>query len=205
MSTQFWINDPTILLNRDHISQVWISPKMSFEEKLNAITRLVSLLTIAGFILMQNINFIWVGMLTLLLIVIYYNTNTVTVEQFEKQNPKHHTVPTAANPMMNVLLPELNGNPKRKSALKSYLADTEKTINQKVKQTISKNVDPSIFKGINNELEFEYSMRNFYTTANTTIPNDQEGFGDFCYGNMISAKEGNIVALARHNPRLGST
>ena len=202
--TLFWIKDPTILLNKYNLV-FWPTESMSMEEKLNAITRLVSLLTIAGFILMQNINFIWVGMLTLLLIVIYYNTNTVTVEQFEKQNHKHHTVPTAANPMMNVLLPELNGNPKRKSALKSYLADTEKTINQKVKQTISKNVDPSIFKGINNELEFEYSMRNFYTTANTTIPNDQEGFGDFCYGNMISAKEGNTVALARHNPRLGST
>ena len=202
--TLFWIKDPTILLNKYNLV-FWPTESMSMEEKLNAITRLVSILSIAGFILMQNMNFIWVGMLTLLLIVIYYNTTTGTLEQFEKQNPKHHTVPTAANPMMNVLLPELNGNPKRKSALKSYSQDTEKMINQKVKQGISKNVDPSIFKGINNELEFEYSMRNFYTTANTTIPNDQEGFGEFCYGNMISAKEGDIIALGRHNPRLGST
>jgi hypothetical protein len=202
--TLFWIKDPTILLNKYNLV-FWPTESMSMEEKLNAITRLVLLLTIAGFILMQNMNFIWVGMITLLLIVIYYNTNTTTLEQFEKQNPQHHTVPTAANPMMNVLLPEINGNPKRKSALKSYSQDTEKSINQKVKQTISKNVDPSLFKGINNEIEFEYSMRNFYTTANTTIPNDQEGFGEFCYGTMISAKEGDPIALARHNPRLGST
>lgn len=202
--TLFWTNDLTILLNKYNLS-FWPTESMAMEEKLNAITRLIIILTVAGYIITQNLNFVGVGALTVLLIVVYYNTNKGTKEQFEKQNSKHHTVPTATNPMMNVLLPEINGNPNRKSALKSYLHDTEKNINQKVKQGISKNVDPSIFKGINNELEFEYSMRNFYTTANTTIPNDQEGFGEFCYGNMISAKEGDAVALGRHNPRLGST
>ena len=53
-------------------------------------------------------------------------------------------------------------------------------------------------------MDLEYSMRNFYTTASTTIPNDQEGFSKFLYGDMISAKEGNPSALARQNPRLGS-
>ena len=47
-------------------------------------------------------------------------------------------------------------------------------------------------------------MRNFYTTASTTIPNDQEGFSQFLYGDMISSKEGNPISLGRQNPRLGS-
>jgi hypothetical protein len=52
---------------------------------------------------------------------------------------------------------------------------------------------------------FDHSMRNFYTNPSTTIPNDQEGFANFCFGDMISAKEGNEFALARNMPRLGST
>ena len=53
-------------------------------------------------------------------------------------------------------------------------------------------------------MDLEYSMRNFYTNPSTTIPNDQKGFSEFLYGDMISAKEGNPIALARQQPRLGS-
>jgi hypothetical protein len=85
----------------------------------------------------------------------------------------------------------------------SYTRQTNDMITQKVKQQLSKDLDPRIFKGINNELELEYSMRNFYTTASTTIPNDQEGFGTFLYGGMRSAKEGDPIALLRDNPQIG--
>ena len=48
-------------------------------------------------------------------------------------------------------------------------------------------------------------MQTFYATANTRVPNDQEGFANFCYGDMISSKEGNPLALERSNlPRMGS-
>ena len=48
-------------------------------------------------------------------------------------------------------------------------------------------------------------MHTFYATPNTKIPNDQEGFANFCYGDMISSKEGNPLALERNNlPKMGS-
>jgi len=177
---------------------------MSVNDKLNAITRLVILLCVSGFIATQNINFIWISFLTLLCIVAYYKLNSQPIENFEKQDFTKHTIPTDKNPLMNVLLPEINGNPNRKSALKSYLPDNEKLINTKVKSQFSKHIDPRIFQGLNNELDLEYSMRNFYTNPSTTIPNDQEGFSKFLYGDMISSKEGNPISLGRQNPRLGS-
>lgn len=200
--TPFWINDITILMDK-HQLILWPTNEMTMNEKLNAITRLVILLCIAGFIATQNMNFVWISAVTVACIVVYYKLNLETVETFEKQNFKHHTTPTETNPMMNVLLPELNGNPNRKSALQ-YNDKTEKIINDKVKKQIGKNLDPRLFQGVNNELDLEYSMRNFYTTASTTIPNDQEGFGKFCYGDMVSAKEGDPLALAKQHPRLGS-
>jgi c-di-AMP phosphodiesterase-like protein len=182
----------------------WPTSDMNMNDKLNAITRLVIVLCLVGFIFTRNFNFIWVSVLTLVCIVVYFNLNSESKENFEKQNLSKHTNPTDKNPLMNVLLPELNGNPNRKSALKSFLPETEKKINDKVKQQISKNIDPRIFQGLHNELDLEYSMRNFYTMPNTTVPNNQEEFSKFCYGDMISAKEGDPVALARHNTRLGS-
>ena len=200
--TPFWINDITILMNKEQLL-LWPTNEMSMNEKLNAITRLVILLCITGFVATQNMNFIWISAVTIACIIVYYKLNIETIETFKTQQFEHHTTPTDTNPLMNVLLPELNGNPKRKSALK-YSNETEKLINDKVKKQISKNIDPRIFQGVNNELDLEYSMRNFYTTASTSIPNDQEGFSKFCYGEMISAKEGDPIALIKQNPRMGS-
>ena len=44
-------------------------------------------------------------------------------------------------------------------------------------------------------------MRNFYATANTTVPKDQKGFAEFCYGDMTSCKEGDPIACSRWDPR----
>ena len=54
-------------------------------------------------------------------------------------------------------------------------------------------------------LEFEdFGQYNFYATANTRVPNDQKDFAEFCYGDMVSGKEGNDFALMKNNPRIGS-
>jgi hypothetical protein len=56
MTTPFWTNDPTILLNKDNITEVWPLTSMDYEQKLNAISRLVIVLTIrlAPFLLFGN-------------------------------------------------------------------------------------------------------------------------------------------------------
>ena len=190
------MHDYTILFQKDKL-QVWPTDDMSSDDKLNAISRFVILLSLLGFILTQTLRFLWIGMATLLIIVIYYNAQVTTQEGFTKETS--HTVPTQKNPLMNVLLPEINGNPNRGKAL-AYTPKTEKKIMEKVK----KGLDPRIYRGTNNELDLEYSMRQFYTNPSTTVPNNQEEFANFCYGDMISSKEGNEIALSRQNPRIGA-
>ena len=41
----FWLNDPTILLNKHYLLEIWPDSELSMERKLNAITRLIILLT----------------------------------------------------------------------------------------------------------------------------------------------------------------
>lgn len=74
MTIQFWSNDPTILFNKDYIFELWPSSFMCYEQKLNAISRLIILLTILGYILTMSMKILAVGALTLLVIFILYGT-----------------------------------------------------------------------------------------------------------------------------------
>jgi hypothetical protein len=58
-----------------------------------------------------------------------------------------------------------------------------------------------LFKDLGEQFVFEQSLRPFSSNPNTTIPNDQQAFADFCYGSMVSCKEGNRFACARNLSR----
>jgi hypothetical protein len=65
MTTPLWINDPSILLNKNKIFDLLPSPNMSYEEKVNSITRLIILISILGFIFTMNVNIFFIGITTL--------------------------------------------------------------------------------------------------------------------------------------------
>jgi hypothetical protein len=126
-----------------------------------------------------------------------------------------YTNPKENNPMMNVLLPEISYNPTRNEAAPAFNAEVEKNINNSTKDYVvdttfsdestkqKEYIKRKLFSDLGDSYTFDDSMRNFYTNPNTTIPNDQGGFANFCFGDMISAKEGNEFALGRWQPRLG--
>ena len=113
--------------------------------------------------------------------------------------------PTNQNPMMNVLLPEIYLDPNKKGAAPAFNPSVEKKINKSVKQNIIKFLDgddelnKKLFSEIGDDFAFDRSMRQWYSTPNTSVPNDQGGFAKFAYGSMISGKEGNPFALERQS------
>ena len=114
---------------------------------------------------------------------------------------KHHTKftePTKNNPLMNVLLPEINDKPKRKPAAPSFNRTVEKKINTKAGNV---GPDPRLFLDLGDSISFEQSMRNFYSTPNTKVCNDQTAFAQFLYGEMPSCKEGNEFQCMKDNQR----
>jgi hypothetical protein len=72
MTTPFWSNEPTILFNKKDILQIWPTENMSFETKLNAITRVVILLSLLGFLFTRNINLLIIGTITIAIIYSLY-------------------------------------------------------------------------------------------------------------------------------------
>ena len=210
MTAPFWINDPNILLKKDKITEVWPVSRMSFNEKLNAITRLVIIFTFLGLCFENRTQICITGIVTILCICLLYHFQKNKKEGFQpnisdKIVQQGVTNPTVNNPIMNVLLPERKDNPNREPAAPSYNKNVEEKINEDTKDFIAKNFDdPSIkdklFQDLGDKFTFDRSMRQWYSTPNTQIPNDQGSFADWCYGDMISCKEGHELACTRNAP-----
>ena len=72
MTTPFWSNEPTIIFKSDSVLEMWPLPSMSFETKLNAISRLVIVLSILGFVFTMKPQFLIIGVITMAIIFSFY-------------------------------------------------------------------------------------------------------------------------------------
>ena len=89
---------------------------------------------------------------------------------FQKRNPNQN------NPMMNVMLPEIQDNPNRKEAAPSYNKSVEKLINKNIQNVVKKNfndekIDERLFNDLGDKIQFESSMRQFFTNPNSASKN----------------------------------
>lgn len=212
MAAPFWITDPNVLFKKEYITEVWPSINMQFSEKLNAITRLVLFLTLTGLFIGNKMQILITGAVTILCVVMLYLFKTKkTKEGFSASQPSPvidsnvYTLPSEKNPLMNVLPPEISDNPTRKEAAPSFNKNVVSTINDDVKEFVAENFkDPSIkdklFHDLGDNFTFDRSMRQWYSTASTQIPNDQKSFAEWCYGDMVSCKEGHELACTRGAP-----
>jgi hypothetical protein len=162
MTIAFWTNEPTILLNKEYLLDLWPTSDMCYEQKLNAITRLILIITILGYIFTFSNKILFTGFISILLIFILFKvrkekitrsmmkkegftvngnlnnynnttTNPVTLETVLKSNFKEGT---KKNPFSNVLLTEIMDQPERKSAPPAFNPDVEEDITKNIKKTI---------------------------------------------------------------------
>jgi hypothetical protein len=166
MSIQFWSNDPTILFNKEYIFELWPTTDMSYDQKLNAISRLIILITILGYISTMSQRIIVVGILTLVGIFALFKmrkqklTKDMINEGFDVQgnevtgmfdkNSGSYVNPvtldsvlksefkdgTKKNPFSNVLLTQISDNPERKSAPPAFNVDVDEDITKNVKRSV---------------------------------------------------------------------
>ena len=221
MSSPVWFKDPTILLRNDKIKDVWPNKNMTPEEKLNAITRLVIFMVLIGFIITFRFNVLIIGLVTLGLVnLLYFLQKSKNKENFSNNlpgvypilsspevynmNKDNYVKPSSQNPLMNVTLPEIVYEPERKQAAPSFIPEVEKEINDSVKEFVEdtfkdKDIKKKLFTDLGDEFEFNRSMLQYNSMPNTQVPNDRKSYQEYLYGNMISAKEGNPLALERNH------
>lgn len=232
---QFWSENPNILLDPRYVFEFFPAESMCYSQKLNAVSRLIILLSIIGFVFTRSIRMLIISAITLLSIYFlnrhtsieqgdvdahkqYLDENGIT-EPFEspaidllKQNniPVSDDVfmsPGVDNPFSNVMLTDYDYNADKKPAPPIGKPNVSAQILQEAKQLVQ-NLNPTqpdiadkLFNDLGNQYIFEQSLSPFYSNPATTIPNDQAAFANFCYGNMVSCKEGNPFACARNLSR----
>jgi hypothetical protein len=187
MTTPFWFNDPIILFNKESILEIWPTQQMNFEAKLNAISRIVIIMSLLGFIFTRNSNLIIIGIVTLAIIFTLYKlrkqtivkegfsvnpsmqpsalspapmtTNPVTLESVLRAE-FHPT--TKKNPFGNVLLTDIADNPNRKAAAPSFNPDVYDDITSSVKKQ-TQMLNPGIIntnKQLYGDLKDNYDLDN---------------------------------------------
>ena len=170
MSIEFWANDPTILLNKNYIFEVWPTPNMDYNQKLNAITRLIFFFTAFGFAFTMSIKILFVGIVTIAAIFALYKmqkpkiTPQILAEGFsgldeddnenddnKMLNPSNldealknnFKMGNKKNPFSNVLLTDIADNPKRKAAPPSFNPQVDEEIVKSTKKMVQ-SLNPSI-------------------------------------------------------------
>jgi hypothetical protein len=188
----FWTDQPKLLFHSNYIQEIWMYSGMNMNQKLNAMTRLIIVLSLLGFICFNRSLFLVIGLILIVLIVAVYKKEHL----LEGMTSRQPLLPD--NPVNNVLMNDYKDNPTIRPNHPEYSEDVEHTINTSALSSIflqnSDNKD--IHKGFGSsrdQFEFEQSMRPFFTNPVNSV--DQVEYGDFlkfCFGKMPSDKPLNI-------------
>ena len=156
---EFWIDQPKLLFHSNYIHEIWMYERMNMNQKLNAMTRLIIVLSLLGFICFNRSLFIVIGLIMIGAIVLIYKRKNV----FEGMTDTTMKI-LPNNPLNNVLMTDYKENPNLLPNHPEYTEKLEDTINQSALTSILKqNTDnKDIQKGFvssRDKFEFEQSMR----------------------------------------------
>ena len=229
----FWATNPNILFESQYLLEFFPVKEMTYNQKLNAVTRTVVMLAFFTFLTSGNMRVIIVSVITLLAIFVLHhyhikengtkNKSALLKESLKEgfSNPAMDYLdeenirvtedvfdsPTAENPFSNVLATDYDYNPNKKPAPPAFNKNVNEQILEDAKQLVvnsnpgQPDIADKLFKDLGEQYVFEQSLRPFHSNPSTTIPNDQQAFADFCYGDMVSCKEGNPFACAKNLTR----
>jgi len=220
MSTSFWSNDPTIIFNNKHIFEIFPTTNMSYEQKLNAVTRLIIIITLLGYFFSRNMKIPIAGFAMIAVIYFLFRsrkykvtrdmiregfTNSpdptviVNPETMESVLKSEYKQGNKKNPFSNVLLTQITDEPGRKAAPPAFNPEIDEDITKNVKRSVQfmnpeiDNASKQLYGDVYEQFQLDQSNRVFYSTANTRVENDQASFGQYLYGDMPSSKEANAA------------
>tara|TARA_B100001093_G_scaffold185108_2_gene177893 strand:+ start:27641 stop:28486 length:846 start_codon:yes stop_codon:yes gene_type:complete len=228
----FWGKNPNILFNEKYMFEFYPVDTMYYEQKLNAISRTILILTAVSFLFTKNIRLLVIGIITFIAIyVLHYfhekekekreskkivkslkeNFESPALDYLKENNMPIPTDvfdnPDSSNPFGNVMVTDYDYKPNKRPAPPANNKIVQDEILEQAKRAVSEanpdhpDIADKLFNDMGSNLEFEQSLRPFHSNPNTAIPNDQTAFAEFCYGSMISCKEGNKFACARNLSR----
>jgi len=168
--------DPKEIFDKDKILEFWPTSKQSAKDRMLSTTRFVIYATCIVYIINRDARIFALGILVLAILYYLWTSNMIKdskIADGRMSGPLRApvTMPSFDNPMGNVLLSDYRDNPDRPPA--PWYPSMKTEVSQQWSQ-----IHP--FDSVRD------AERNFYTTANSTIPNDQTGFAEASFGRKFS-------------------
>lgn len=200
-SDEFWYQDFNVIFRKDRLVEFFPTEDMSMEEKLNSSVRLSIYLGLVLYFYNNNYLMLYIPICSMLgtkLLYDYYKKDTLepnvgfeTNEEDTLEDEKNRIIeidgekcvqPTKNNPFMNV-----NHIDNKNEADRPKACDIS---SDQIKTKVESMFMNNLYQDVSDVFGRNISSRQFYTNPSTTIPNDQESFAKWCYGDMPSCKDG---------------
>lgn len=156
----FWLNDFTVIFNRERLTEFFPAQFMSESEKLNALLRFSIYITTLLVLYKKNYNLLVIPLVVGLITLYLYKFNTIqTKEEKFGNNEKLPKClkPTKDNPFMNTLLTDVG----------VYKEKQEGCLNEEVEEEIEEEFNKGLFRDVNDLYSKNNSQRQFHTMPNT--------------------------------------
>lgn len=172
--------DPKEIFRADRLLHFWPTAKQSADERVAATSRFVIYASCVIYIINRDPRVFALGVLVLAILYYLWSANLVKGGSyrpaFSDARPPgpfrgEVLMPTRDNPMANVLLSDYTDYPDRPSAAWAPSVRTEVAAQWSDIHPFERSRD---------------AERNFYTTASSTIPNDQNAFAQAAYGRKFA-------------------
>ena len=89
MNTSFWLDNPNVLLNKNHITEIWPQDNFDLDRKLNAITRLILILAILGFLFTKSSYIIVSAAVSIIVLVMIHKSKSHSKRRYGKFRHKN--------------------------------------------------------------------------------------------------------------------
>jgi len=187
MSEVSWFQDPKQLFNKDKILEFWPSETQQPARRINATTRFILYSACFIYLINRDIRiFILAGMVISVLYVLDKGGlvdaglpgDARPTFSHDQDYAPNCQLPTADNPMANVLLGDYTTNPNRPPAC--YYPTVSKDVKRLLDDTIPYDCGRS--RCSLPKYQRNAAARQFISAPVTTIPGDQTAFAEWCYG-----------------------
>ena len=172
--------DPREVFRNDKLLEFWPTARQSSRERVSATTRFVLYASVLVYLIKRDPRIFALAILVLAILYYLWGANLIkdgkvrpAIGDGRAAGPFREEVymPSFNNPMGNVLMTDYSDYPDRPSA--AWYPSVRQEVDQQW----------SIIHPFERKRDAE---RNFYTTASTTIPNDQTAFAQAAYGKPFS-------------------
>lgn len=197
-----WYKDPVSFFDINNMLIFFPTSEMDYAAKLNSIMRFVLYVSIILYSLKNDMKVFTLSLVVGIIIYIMYTVEEekekyisdyggaskyddgkLDIDDDDEYANKECTKPSKENPFMNVMMNEYTENPKRKKACK---------LTNKVNDYIDEYFNDNLYRSIDDIYNKNASERQYYTMPATEIPNNQDEFAQWLYGNSEkTCKEGN--------------